>query len=147
MFSWVTTVASCLVPLTSATKGLLLFYHPTFEWQRWHATLFMWSFIVVAIVCNLFLRKILNTMETLGGICHVLFFVIVMTVLTTLGRRSTPDFVFKTITTDFSGWTNPVVSWSIGLLVPVIPLTCFDGVLHMSKFPLHAPSLCLELNC
>jgi choline transport protein len=33
-----------------------------------------------------------------------------------LARRSTPDFVFNTLTTGQSGWTNPGVSWGLGLL-------------------------------
>lgn len=111
----------------------MMFHVPCYEYKTWHATLFMWAFVAVAIFCNHFLRMITTTLETLNGICRVLFFVIVITVLTMLGERSTPEFVFGTLNKDVSGWKDPFVCWSISLLVPIVPLTAFDGVLHMSK--------------
>lgn len=92
----------------------------------------MWAFIIGPVICNLFLRRVLNTLETIGGICHVLFFVISIAVLATLAERSTTDFVFNTLTRDVSGWSNPGIAWSLGLLTTVFPITSFDGVLHMS---------------
>jgi amino acid transporter len=67
-----------------------------------------------------------------GGICHVLFFIISIITLVCLAKRSTADFVFNTVTHDISGWTNPTVAFNIGLLTVVFPITSFDGVLHMS---------------
>jgi hypothetical protein len=113
-------------------QQLVLFHNPTYEPKSWHATFYMWAFIVGPVICNLFLRRVLNVLETIGGICHVLFFVISIAVLTTLAERSTTEFVFNTLTRDVSGWSNPGVAWSLGLLTTVFPITSFDGVLHMS---------------
>jgi amino acid transporter len=115
-------------------QGLIIFHNPDYEPKRWHATMLMYAFIVAPVLCNLVLRRVLNTLETIGGICHVLFFIATITVLSTLAERSTTDFVFKTLTNDVSGWTNPGVAWSLGLLTTVFPITSFDGVLHMSEF-------------
>ena len=56
------------------------------------------------------------TLELVGGIVHVVLFVVSMAVLIALGKRSTPEFVFKTVTHDLSGWENPGIAWGLGLL-------------------------------
>jgi hypothetical protein len=63
----------------------------------------------------------------------LLFFIVFMVTLILLARRSTNEFVWATSINNVSGWTNPVASFSIGLLSPVFSLSGFDGVLHMSK--------------
>lgn len=46
----------------------------------------MWAFLLPAIVCNLYLRKIIAFMETVGGVYHVLFFVVALGILTTMAE-------------------------------------------------------------
>jgi hypothetical protein len=75
----------------------------------------------------------LNTLEMIGGICHALFFIVSIITLVVLAERSPADFVFNTLWHDLSGWDNPGVAFSIGLLTVTFPITSFDGVLHMSK--------------
>ncbi|TVY88655.1 Choline transport protein [Lachnellula willkommii] len=52
--------------------------------------------------------------------------------MVTLSERSTTEFVFHELWTGLSGWTNPGVSFSLGILTVAFPITSFDGVLHMS---------------
>ncbi|KAF2750888.1 amino acid transporter [Sporormia fimetaria CBS 119925] len=134
---WLTTFAwvlSCVAPLSFLaliTQTLIGFWDLTYQPKPWHVTLIMWAFLVAAIVCNLFLRKILNTLETIGGICHVVFFIVIIAVLATLGGRSSPSFVFGTVVSDVSGWNNSGVSFHIGLLAVILPLFGYDSVIHM----------------
>lgn len=93
----------------------------------------MWALLAGALFCNLFLRRILNVMETLGGVLHIIFFVVVVAILTTMGRRSTTGFVFNTLTSDLSGWNNPGICFNAGMLSVLLPLSGADSVLHMSK--------------
>jgi hypothetical protein len=93
----------------------------------------MYFFIVAPVLCNLGLRRVLNTMENVAGVCHVLFFIVAVVVLTTMSEKASTDFVFRTLTHDVSGWNNPTVAFSLGLLTTVFPTTSFDGILHMSK--------------
>jgi choline transport protein len=78
--------------------------------------MFMWAFILIPLVANIYFRKILNFFETLGGILHVVVFIVSIITLAVMARHSTTDFVFKTLLTGVSGWTNPGVSFGIGLL-------------------------------
>lgn len=119
--------------LAQTVQGLIQFYSETYVAERWHATLLMIAFLAASILCNLYLRRVLATLETLGGICHVLFFVVTIVILTTLARRSTPSFVFKTLISDVSGWNNPGISWNLGVTPLIIGLVNCDGVTHMSK--------------
>lgn len=84
------------------------------------------------MLLNFVLRTIVNYLEIIGGILHVLFFIGIVTTLGALAKHSTPEFVFKTLHTD-SGWNNPGVAFSIGMLSTAFPISSFDGVLHMSK--------------
>jgi choline transport protein len=61
-------------------------------------------------------------LEAAGGILHLVFFIATIATLSAMTERSTTEFVFKTITTGLSGWSNPGVSFGIGLLTAVFPL-------------------------
>lgn len=102
--------------------ALIIFNNESYEPQRWHTAMIMWLFILIPIIFNLWFRKVLNTLETLGGIVHVVFFFVNIIVLGVLARRSTTDFVFKTLTNDLSGWTNPGISFGLGLLTMAFPI-------------------------
>lgn len=120
-------------------QGIIAFWNPAYEIKNWHTTMIMWAAAAAALVCNLFFRRILNAFETIGGICHVLFFVIVVVILACMAERSTPSFVFGTLTSDLSGWNNSGISFHLGLVAVVLSLTSPDGILHMSKwFPVDA---------
>jgi hypothetical protein len=123
VFAWITTTAASPAYLANVVQGLVIFNYPTYEPQRWHATMIMWAFIFVPVIWNLWFRRLLNTLEMIGGICHVVFFITAVVTLAVLSRRSSTEFVFNTLTHDLSGWTNPTVAWSIGLLTVAFPIT------------------------
>jgi len=123
VFAWITTTAASPAYLANVVQGLVIFNYPTYEPQRWHATMIMWAFIFVPVIWNLWFRRLLNTLEMVGGICHVVFFITAVVTLAVLARRSSTEFVFNTLTHDLSGWTNPTVAWSIGLLTVAFPIT------------------------
>ena len=125
---------------SNTMQYLIVFNNPNYEPKAWHATLFLIAFITIPVALNLALRKIINYLETIAGICHVMFFMGIIVTLCTLAKRSTPEFVFKTLHTG-AGWTNPGVAFSIGLLGPAFSISSFDGVLHMSK-PSRAERTC-----
>jgi choline transport protein len=56
-------------------------------------------------------------------VCHVVFFVISIVTLAAMAEKSSPSYVFNTLTHDKSGWGNSVVAWGIGLLTVTYPLT------------------------
>lgn len=123
VFAWITATAASPAYLANVVQGLLIFNYESYEPQRWHGTLIMWAFVIVPVLCNFWFRKLLNTLEMIGGICHFVFLVISVITLAVLARRSTADFVFNTLTHDLSGWTNPAIAWSIGLLTVTFPIT------------------------
>jgi amino acid transporter len=118
--------------MANTLSGLIIFNCPAYEPKAWHSTMFLIAFLLVPLVLNLYLRKIINYLETIGGIFHVVLFVAVIAILCTLAKRSTPEYVFMTLHTD-AGWSNPGVAFSIGTLAVVYPISGVDGVLHMSK--------------
>jgi hypothetical protein len=132
-FAWTCNVASAMSILANTASGLIIFNHPTYEPQRWHMTLLLIGFLLTLTICNLGLRRVLNTLENFGGALHILLFVVVVAVLLCLSETRSPKFVFNTLTTE-SGWDSPGVAWSIGLLNSAYPISSFDSVLHMSMY-------------
>lgn len=83
----------------------------------------MWAATVVPFMTNLWFRKIITPLEAFGAMCHVGLFSASIITLRVLGKHSTVEYVFRTLTNDVSGWRNPAVAWGIGLLTMTYPLT------------------------
>jgi hypothetical protein len=127
VWAWITCTAASPAYLATIVEGLIIFNNESYVPQGWHSALIMWAFIVVPVVWNFWFRKLINPLEMIGGVCHVIFFFVSIITLVCLARRSTPEFVFNTLTNDQSGWTNPCVAWGIGLLTVTFPVTSESG--------------------
>ncbi|RYN15833.1 hypothetical protein AA0119_g13440 [Alternaria tenuissima] len=130
VIAWVCSCAGAFSFMSNTLSGLIIFNNPNYEPEDWHSTLFLIAFFSVPLVLNFWSRKIINYLEIIGGIFHVVLFVAIITILCICAKRSTPGYVFMTLHTD-AGWTDSVVAFSIGMLAPVYPISGFDGVLHM----------------
>jgi FtsH-binding integral membrane protein len=119
VFSAATNPAS----LANMITGLAVFNYESYQPKRWHTAMIMWCFIIIPLICNLWFRKVLNTLETIGGIVHFVFFLVNIITLATLAKRSTNDYVFKTLTNDISGWKNPTIAFGLGLLTMTFPIS------------------------
>lgn len=101
----------------------MIFNNPSYVPKQWHTTLLMWAITSLPFFANFYFRKLLNPFEAIGAILHVVFFIVSIITLVVLAPRSSPDYVFKTLTHDTSGWHQPIVTFGIGLLTVVYPLT------------------------
>lgn len=131
-FAWICNVAGAMSVLSNTVSGLIIFNNPTYTPQRWHVTVLLIGFTLTLTVINFGLRRILNPLENIGGALHILLFIVVIAVLTSMSTYSSTEFVFRTLTRN-SGWDNPGIAWSIGLLTTAFPISSFDSVLHMGK--------------
>lgn len=116
IFSWIGLCAA--VPFVSAlsVQGLIILNSETYVPKRWHSTLLMWAFLTIPVLCNVFGRRLLKAVEIVGGVLHVIFFIVTVTTLATMAERSTAKFVFTESFFGQSGWDNQGVEWCIGLL-------------------------------
>jgi choline transport protein len=130
--AWIFTLATITSVLANITTTLIIFHKDDYVYHRWHTTVLMWAFIIVPLVFNLYIRRLVNTLETIGAIFHVTFYIASIVTLAALAKRSTNEFVWQTLVTDISGWTNPGVSFGLGLLTMTVPLAGADALLHMS---------------
>ncbi|OCK83721.1 amino acid transporter [Lepidopterella palustris CBS 459.81] len=139
VFAWISLCAA--VPFVSATmvQGLIILNKDDYEPQRWHGTLLMWAYILIPVLCNIFARKVLVIFEMIGGVMHIVFFIVQVVTLVVMAPRSSASFVFTTSNFGLSGWESEGVQWCIGLLSIVSVLTGFDGVLHLSDEVKDAP--------
>jgi amino acid transporter len=132
IFAWVVGCAAGPALMSSIIIGLAQFNYPDYVYKAWHTTLIMWALILVPFIFNLWGRRLLNTFELIGGLCHFLFFIVSIVTLAVLAKRSPTDFVFDTFVQGQSGWDNSGVQWGLGLLTITYSVNGFDGVLHMS---------------
>ncbi|KAH6656610.1 amino acid/polyamine transporter I [Truncatella angustata] len=138
MQGWMTVSAWCFAcagPTSSLSlliTSLVTFNQETYVPERWHTSLIMIATMIIPLLCNLWFRKVLNILETFGGILHICLFVVFIAVLAAMGSKSDTDFVFRTLTHDVSGWSDPGVAWCLGLLSATFSLSGVDSVLHMS---------------
>lgn len=114
--------------------SLAIFNNENYVPERWHTSLIMIAIMIVPFTFNLWFRKLLDAFEMTGGILHICLFIVVIVVLIVFGPRSDPNFVFKTLIWEESGWNNKGVSWGLGLLSMTFSVTGADSVLHMCTY-------------
>jgi choline transport protein len=140
VFAWIAVCTQVCFLEGTILQGLIILNDDSYIPKGWHGTLLAWAILALPLLCNVFARRLLAPVEVLGGILHIALFVVFVVVLVTLSPRSSADYVFRTTTTNLSGYSAPGVSWCIGLLSGAFPLAGFDGVLHMSmSYPSPAP--------
>lgn len=69
-------------------------------------------------VTQLYARRLLVTLEIIGGTCHLLFFLITVIILGVLAPQSTNKFVWATGSSGLTGWNSSGVTFCLGLLSP-----------------------------
>ena len=125
--AWMFGTAGAPAGLANMVTGLIIFNKPNYVHHSWHTAMLMWLFIIVPLIFNRWFRKLVNPFEAVGAIVHVVFFIVSIATLAVLAKPSTPGYVFGTLVNDISGWTNPAVSWGIGLLTVTFPVV---GKMH-----------------
>ncbi|KAL3469716.1 GABA permease [Aspergillus californicus] len=133
VFSWAALV--CIAPYFIGTQieGMVVLAHPEYELKRWRGTLLMWAVAVIPIIINIFARRLLGIIEVAAGVMHVVFLPVTIAVFVILAPRNPDAFVWDNFVSGLSGWENPGVVFSIGLLGVITPLSGVDGVIHMSE--------------
>ncbi|KXG51260.1 Amino acid/polyamine transporter I [Penicillium griseofulvum] len=114
-------------------QGMLVMANPEYEIVRWRGTLLMWAVAIVPMVINIFARRVLPGVEVAAGIMHVVFLPVSIAVLVILAPRNPDSFVWDTFVGGLSGWKDPGVLFSVGLLGVITPLSGLDGIIHMSE--------------
>jgi choline transport protein len=118
-------MATCTQPaflVGTSIQGLIILNNDSYIPERWHGTLLTWACIAIPLMFNIFARRALPPLEIIGGIAHLVFFVVVVVVLVVLSPRSSADFVFTQSVSDLSGWNKAGVSWCLGLISATFPL-------------------------
>lgn len=132
VFAWQATATSVVYLTATQIQGVMILDYPNYVPHRWHGTLLMWAVVAIFFVTNVWGIRLLPFIELVGGICHVIFFIMILTALVVLAPISSADFVFTGMING-GGWSSYGASWCIGLLTVVY---CFVG---KSLLPLHAP--------
>lgn len=120
IFAWQATVASVTFLVATQVQGLVILNYDNYVPERWHGTLLMWALLASAFLVNTIGIKALPHIESLSGICHVLFFFALLIPMVYLSPHSTPKFVFTKFINE-GGWSSDGISWCVGLLTVTFP--------------------------
>jgi amino acid transporter len=96
--------------------------YPDYAYERWHGTLLMWAIILLMFVINVWGIRLLPVIELIGGICHVVFFIVLLITLVVLAPQQPASFVFTEFLNN-GGWSSDGVSFCVGLLTAVYSLS------------------------
>ncbi|KAK4546356.1 hypothetical protein LTR36_002033 [Oleoguttula mirabilis] len=132
VFAWQATATSVVYLTAIQIQGLMILNYDFYVPERWHGTLLMWAVISIMFAFNVWGIRILPMIELLGGVCHIVFFIMILVALVVLAPQSSADSVFTKFVNG-GGWASDGVSWSIGLLTVVYCFVGFDGAIHMSE--------------
>lgn len=119
-------------------QAMAVLNYSDYEPQRWHATLIMIAFSAVASLGITFGKKLLPIWETIGGLLHVLFFLIIFIAILATSTKAGDADVWTTFI-NAGGWGNDGVSFCIGFLTPAFALASVEAVVHMSEEAYNAP--------
>lgn len=132
ILGWQAGIASVCFIIATMIQYTALFNYPDYNPQRWHCTLIMIGFGLVAVLGNTLGKRLLPLWETLAGALHVIFFFLVMIGLLATSDKADNKAVWGTFI-NAGGWPSDGISFCLGFLTPAFALAGVDAVVHMSE--------------
>ncbi|KAH8731958.1 amino acid/polyamine transporter I [Phaeosphaeriaceae sp. PMI808] len=108
-------------------------YIPT----RWQSLLLYFAVLVYCAALNIWGARMLPIANLMSGVLHIVGLVVIIIVLGVMAPKNTSSFVFTEVSNS-SGWSNPGVSWLVGLLSAVYPMLGYDAACHLAEEMPHA---------
>jgi choline transport protein len=137
--SWSVASSRCVTPrgvsgviVLTWSQGLIALNDPTYEPQRWHATLLTIAIIASAICFNTFLAVRLPLIEGIVLVLHLCGIFAIVIPLWVMAPRA-PAKVALLDFVDNGGWSSTGLSAMIGLVTPLNVLIGYDCSVHMCK--------------
>lgn len=93
-------------------QGLLVLNYLSYDYERWHGTLFFYAVLTLALFVNTYLGRLLPHIESMMLLFHVLGFFAILIPQVYLSQHQSAKFVF----TDFlnlGDWSNKPLSFSL----------------------------------
>ncbi|KAK5111932.1 hypothetical protein LTR85_011679 [Meristemomyces frigidus] len=113
-------------------QSMVVLNYPSYEPQRWQATLMLWAVLAVTLFVNTALIKFLPGLEGVILVLHVVGFFAILIPLVYLAPISSNAFVWSEFT-NFSGYSSSGLSWFIGQSASAILFIGYDGACHMAE--------------
>lgn len=140
--SWLTGWLSTLGWQAAASTGtylggtiiqsLLVLHDPSYEPQRWQATLILFAVLLLTLFVNTALVRFLPGLEGVVLVLHVLGFFAVLIPVVHLAPISDSRFVWVDFT-NMSGYSSSGLSWLIGQSTTAVLFIGYDGACHMAE--------------
>jgi choline transport protein len=135
---WLTSIAwqvgfvSTTVFLAEQIEALIVLNHSSYVPKSWHTFLLMTMFSLIGLVMLTVGKKVLPIMQTVSGVMHIVFFLIITIILLVMSKKAPSEFVWTKFVNN-SGWSNNGISFCIGLLLPAFSISGADGCVHMAE--------------
>ncbi|KAJ4179588.1 hypothetical protein NW755_012313 [Fusarium falciforme] len=128
---WIALTATAGLLGSQLMTGIIAFYKPSYEPEKWHQFLLYTGYIVVAVIINVFGTRALPLLNKAAFIWSLAGFAIVgITLLVCAAPDYQPADVVYTKFINTTGWPDGI-AWLLGLLQGSLGLAGFDAVAHM----------------
>ncbi|CVL08562.1 related to HNM1-Choline permease [Fusarium mangiferae] len=127
----VVLLASAGVYSSFMVQGLISLSNPSYQAERWHATLIYIGILIYCALLNIVGEKVLPTANFISGALHIFGFLAVLIALGVTSKKNTSEYVFTT-TFNNTNWSDGV-AWIVGMISSIYPFLGYDGACHMAE--------------
>ncbi|ERF70773.1 hypothetical protein EPUS_08331 [Endocarpon pusillum Z07020] len=132
IISWQSAFAGASFLGGSMIQGLARLNYSNYEPERWHATLIFYAIVVLSLIINTIVARLLPKIESVVLILHILGFFCVLIPMVYLGPHVSAKEVFANFT-NAAGWSDPGLSFFIGLSTGMFAFIGCDAASHMAE--------------
>lgn len=111
-------------------QGLLILNYPSYDYQRWHATLLFYAVVAGGLFINTYLGRLLPQIESLVLFFHILGFFGILIPLVYLSPHQSAKEVFTTFYNG-GGWSSNGLSFFVGLVTAMDAFPGLDAADHI----------------
>lgn len=125
LVTWAWIVSAAVLPYYTASQilGISTLFHPEYISQGWHVYFVAAAFMIIPIMANVYARGALKWIELVGGVCHLVAYIVITAVLWAAAPTNTTSFVFSQPSDVSTGWSNSAVRTMLGMQATLLPLS------------------------
>lgn len=117
---WNANTAAGIFFSGTLVQALLVLNYPSYQYERWHGTLLMWTALLACVIVNTMMARFMPKIESGILVLHTTGFLAVLVTLVTLAPKSSPAFVFQEFA-NLAGWKSNGLAWFVGLISSNLP--------------------------
>lgn len=130
VIGWQAVTASAVYLCGSMIQGLVVLNHPSYQPERWQATLIFYAVVAVSLFINTYLARLLPQIEAVVFVIHVVGFFAILIPLVYLAPKSSVSDVFDTFINS-GNWKTQGLAFFVGSIQSMFAFVGIDAATHL----------------